>query len=113
MDAYAFQAALFCADCGEALVRDLRGRGVEDSGDSDDFPQGPFAEGGGESDTPQHCDNGARCLGAELVGGHRVGAFLGNPLTSDGVTYVQQALEETPGSPLVRFWAEHYGLDQS
>ena len=113
MDAYVFQAALYCPACGEALIRDLRQRGAEDTGDSDDFPQGPYADGGGEADTPQHCDSGARCLAAEVIGGRRVGAFLENPLTSDGEAYVRQSLEETPGSPLVRFWAEHYGLDDS
>ena len=113
MDAYVFQAALYCEDCGRALAQDLHQRGVEDTGDSDDFPQGPYSDGGGEADTPQHCDNGARCLAAEQIGGRRVGAFLENPLTRDGEAYVRQALTETPGSPLVCFWAEHYGLDES
>lgn len=113
MDVYIFQAALYCADCGQALVHDLRQSGVEDTGDSGDFPQGPFPDGGGEADTPQHCDSGTRCLGADSIGGHRVGAFLGNPLTRDGERYVEQALAETPGSPLARFWAEHYGLSPS
>jgi len=113
MDVYVFQAALYCEACGKALVRDLRQHGVEDTGDSDDFPQGPFPDGGGEADTPQHCDSGAQCLGAEVIGGRRVGAFLENPLTGDGETYVRQSLEETSASPLVRFWAEHYGIEQS
>jgi hypothetical protein len=112
MDAYVFQAALYCNDCGEALVRDLRQRGVEDTDDSNDFPQGPYPEGGGEADTPQHCDNGAHCLGAESIGGRRVGAFLENPLTSDGEAYVRESLATAPGSPLARFWAEHYGIEQ-
>lgn len=113
MEAYVFQAALYCRDCGEALVRDLRDRGAEDTGDSDDFPQGPYPDGGGEADTPQHCDNGTQCVAAEIIGGRRVGAFLENPLTSDAEAYVRQSLADTPGSPLVRFWVEHYGLDQS
>jgi hypothetical protein len=111
MDAFVFQAALYCADCGRALVHDLRERGVDDTGDSDDFSQGPFPDGGGEADTPQHCDSGARCLGAETIGSHLVGAFLENPLTRDGETYVREALAETPNSPLVRFWADYYGIE--
>jgi hypothetical protein len=112
MDVYVFQAALYCGTCGDALVRTSRGRGVEDTGDSDDFPQGPYPNGGGEADRPQHCDSGAECLAAEAIGGRRVGAFLENPLTSDGEAYVRQSLDETPGSPLVAFWAEHYGTGQ-
>lgn len=38
--------------------------------DSDDYPKGPYTDGGGESDTIQTCD-GCHCL-------------LENPLTSDG-----------------------------
>lgn len=113
MDVFVFQAALYCADCGEAIARNLRQRGVEDSDDSNDFPQGPYAVGGGEADSPQHCDNGPQCLAADTIGGRRVGAFLENPLTSDGEAYVRQSLAETPGSPLVQFWAEHYGLAPS
>jgi hypothetical protein len=46
--------------------------------DSDDLPKGPYAHGGGEADTPQHCDG--------------CGQFLENPLTGDGLTYVEDAL---------------------
>src|SRR3954469_15157799 len=42
--------------------------------DSDKFPKGPYENGGGEADTPQHCD---QCM-----------AFLENPLTEDGCAYV-------------------------
>ncbi len=113
MDVYVYQAALYCEACGEAIVQDLRQRGVEDSGDSNDYPQGPYADGGGEADSPQHCDSGPQCLAAETIGGRQVGAFLENPLTSDGEAYVRKSLRDTPGSPLVQFWAEHYGLDPS
>ena len=45
--------------------------------DSDTYPQGPYAYGGGEADSPQHCDG---CQ-----------TFLWNPLTSDGYLYVMEA----------------------
>lgn len=44
--------------------------------------EGPFADGGGEADTPQHC---AYC-----------GVYLGNPWTQDCVDYVAEALAEWP-----------------
>jgi hypothetical protein len=37
---------------------------------------------------------------------------LENPLTSDGEAYVRESLATAPGSPLARFWAEHYGIEQ-
>lgn len=52
-----------------------------DTGDSDDYPQGPYPDGGGETDTPAHCDGCHMPLGA--------------PLTSDGVAYVLEHLRDT------------------
>ena len=68
------------------------------SEDSDTFPQGPFCDGGGEADCPQHCDE--------------CGVFLENPLTPDGVRYVAETIENTdPQNDVVRLWAEFYGAD--
>lgn len=82
-DVYLYAAALLCADCGEAQRADLRASGDapededdESSYDSDDFPKGPYPDGRGEADSPQHCDH---CH-----------VFLENPLTDDGRTYVQE-----------------------
>lgn len=47
---------------------------------SDD--DGPFLDGGGEADTPQHC---AHC-----------GVYLDNPWTQDCVDYVAEALGKWP-----------------
>ncbi len=44
--------------------------------DSGEYPCGPYADGGGESDTPSHC------------GGCQ--EFLENPLTADGYQYVRE-----------------------
>ena len=84
-EAYAYQAALLCEDCGRAVAERLRAGGAQDSGDSGDFPQGPYPDGGGEADSAQFCDRGRDCLSAVEVAGHKVGCPLGNPLTGDGV----------------------------
>ena len=44
--------------------------------DSECTPIGPYANGGGESDAPEHCDT--------------CGLFLENPLTSDGLEGVNE-----------------------
>ena len=94
MDVYVYQAELLCADCAEEIIRYLRASGVRDEGDSDTFPQGPYPDGGGEADTPQHC---GYC-----------GTFLENPLTFDGIEYVREALLR-PGNPdVLQEWAEFY-----
>ena len=121
MDVYIYQAALYCERCGEAIRAELgnadnppkswvecgscsgyhpvaymddcrddkqrwpshvtaQDRSDETTYDSDDYPKGPYANGGGEADTPQHCDE------CQL--------FLENPLTSDGVAYVREAIAE-------------------
>lgn len=75
MEAYIYKADIYCASCGEDIVHDLKAHKVRDTGDSDEFPQGPYTNGGGESDTPQHC-----CV---------CDKFLANPLTGDGLRYVE------------------------
>lgn len=55
-DGYAYNADVYCVDCGQAIITDLFNDGAYesgDSGDSNDFPQPIFF---GESpDCQQHC----------------------------------------------------------
>lgn len=82
MNAYVYQAALYCERCGvkerEALdpYDPPEKPDDESSYDSDDYPKGPYANGGGEADYPCHCDT--------------CGEFLQNPLTADGDKYVRE-----------------------
>lgn len=141
MKAYMYQAALHCEacaldimdhlspDCGICggshpanLGLDCRAYRIMDNGrsipadeamyDSDRFPKGPYADGGGEADTPQHCD---ACQ-----------TFLENPLTDDGREYVKRSLDvfmvdnsdqswediaraaEACGKPALATWARFY-----
>ena len=77
MNAYIYRAELYCEECGSAIRTALTaaGKAPADAGnecsyDSDNYPKGPYENGGGESDSPQQC---AEC-----------GAYLHNPLTGDG-----------------------------
>ena len=81
MNVYMYQAALVCEPCGKQAMDELTAQGLapEDTGDeysydSDNFPKGPYPDGGGESDAPEHCDG--------------CGLWLENPLTRDGEDYV-------------------------
>lgn len=109
MQVYIYQAALLCLDCGAAARtrihnynQDLEPEDSEDesSYDSDDFPKGPYPDGGGEADTPQHCDH--------------CGEFLDNPLTPDGEECVRDAFRryvlENRGSlfETLKTWKESY-----
>jgi hypothetical protein len=105
MDVYLFQAALVCKHDGEKVRRELTrvGKAPEDpddehSYDSDDFPKGPYPDGGGESDVPEHCDI---CH-----------MFLENPLTRVGMQYVLEALAAGRGDPdVLTEWAAFYDLE--
>jgi hypothetical protein len=121
MDAYVYQAALWCGPCmirrlveekkaspgafgmgpAQALQQIVSANGFTDENDydSDDLPKGPNENGGGEADTPQHCDG--------------CGAFLENPLTGDGVRYVNEKLTEhardgSGNAEVLKQWGEHY-----
>lgn len=114
MDAYMYRAAFYCADCGKELCTETakpEGMDLENEStwDSDDYPKGPYPNGGGEADTPQHCD--------------ACGVFLENSLTDDGRDYVREAVEEghelvaskrrlhvTWRNPVVKEWSEFYGI---
>ena len=126
MDAYIYQADLYCPACITKIRLRLEAEGKkpenwrdETTFDSDDYPKGPFADGGGESDTPQHCGMGADCLDylsltndAEDAPQIRVGAFLKNPLTCEGVKYVQEAIDQAEADgtehTITDVWADFY-----
>ncbi len=102
MNAYMYSAALYCEQCGEAIRARLDAEGFapsdpddETSYDSDEYPKGPFPDGGGEADCPQHCDD-CHC-------------FLENPLTSEGERYVLGLMRERP-TEITALWADFYGL---
>lgn len=104
MNVYIYQAALLCQRCGEhrrALLQNTdkmpANPAAEYTYDSDDYPKGPYANGGGAADTPQHCDD--------------CSVYLNNPLTTDGVQYVLETLLDGIGAnaagPAAVLWSEH------
>lgn len=94
MEIYIHKADIYCKDCGENMKTEMDVDTVDD-GDSDIYPQGPFANSGGEADTPHHCGDCCK--------------FLENDLTSDGVKYVREAIADDSGDQdVLRQWAEFY-----
>ena len=123
MDAYIYRADLWCGPCvikalvaarkapgaidmspAEALQQIVSANGFtsESNYDSDDLPKGLIAEGGGEADTPRHCEG--------------CGQFLANPLTTDGLIWVEDAVRDylttrkaaTAITDTVSEWADFY-----
>ncbi|MDO8705370.1 MAG: hypothetical protein Q7J84_10535 [Sulfuricaulis sp.] len=80
---------------GGACMPDPRS---ESEYDSDDYPKGPYPDGGGEADSPQHCD--------------QCGVFLENSLTRHGYDYVREAiaLDLRRVSIAARVWAPFYNV---
>ena len=105
MIAYAYQAALYCEDCAAAIKRQLRADGKKPSEDSNDWPIGA-PNGGGEADSPQHCDCGEDCLNAIVLSEQLIGAWLENELTSQGAAYVREAVEA--GGEVANLWEQWY-----
>jgi len=106
---YAYQADLYCDDCGETIRADRAPVvAFSDRGDSDSYPQ--WASDDSESDCPQYC---AGC-----------GLFLENPLTDAGIGYVIEAVQEFISSrnpdnayaasrgdaSVIKQWVEHYDI---
>lgn len=111
---YIYAAEFYCEDCGEAIRKRVTSEGYtpvdpdnEFSYISDIYPKGPYPDGGGKSDCPQHCGAGPECLNAiELMDGSKVGVWLENELTIDGVEYVREAIRE--GGEMAEMWADFY-----
>ena len=108
---FIYQADIYCNACGRAIRERLDHAGKapadpsdEGSYDSDDYPK--RAGDDEESDTPQHCAAGEKCLNAvELPSGRKVG-FLFGELTLDGIRYVKEAAEER--TEVTDLWQEHF-----
>jgi hypothetical protein len=97
MDVYMYQAALICDKCAMEAMMDIAmvSLPLTSIDDSDEFPQGPIPDGGGEADYPQHCDN--------------CDIFLENPLTTDGFDYVCEAIHYNVGDPeVLSEWQDYY-----
>ena len=109
---YVYQADFICEDCAVDFLDRLGKNGCEDTGDSDDYPQGPFESSLEESDSPQHCGQGEACINAESYPGldRGVGLFLENALTADGMDYVKNVVKANPNDSLSQFWGKFYGV---
>jgi hypothetical protein len=115
---YIYNADQYCEDCGQAIKDRLKAEGHapanpddEHTYDSGEYPKGPYVPN--ESDGVDHCGSGDDCVNAiELSDGRKIGAWLENELTADGVSYVRQAIREAlnSGQPneVVDLWAEWY-----
>lgn len=100
-NAYLYRAALLCEACALSIRESFRAenRGIKFFPHSDHYPHGPYPQGGGEADCPQHCDE--------------CGTFLENPLTDDGVAYVRNAIlmhaRANSGNPeVLDLWRDFY-----
>jgi hypothetical protein len=92
MDVYLLDGEFYCEDCGAPKVErevnddpDFDDEFFREVDDKNDEIDDTYPDGGGESDTPQHC---AQC--------HRP---LENPLTKDGVNYVLEAIRDELSKP--------------
>ena len=109
---YVYQADVWCDCCGRAICERLtqEGKAPADpsnqwSYDSDNYPKRTGDDE--ESDTPQHCAAGAKCLKAvTLPSGDKVG-FLFGELTHDGVQYVKDTIAEGR-TEVTDLWQEYF-----
>ncbi len=94
MDAYIYNADIYCEECASDIRLDLPVPTYPEPWDTNDYPSGPYADGGGEADYPQHCGS------CEL--------FLENPLTKDGQDYVLRHVKDRLQLTIVQEWLAFY-----
>ena len=125
MNVYIYAADLFCEDCGQRIRQELDEQGKtpqypnrESTYDSDDYPKGPYPDGGGESDSVQHCDEHNECINAlVLSNGCKIGVWLENPLTQDGVKIIKNMIEmeekNNSYNEVLELWKQWYSEELS
>lgn len=100
MDIFIFKGDIICEDCAKYIEDMIRKYAPENVGHNSTtkWPQGPFPNGGGEADCPQHC---SECH-----------MFLENPLTDEGYRYVRErlALLGSMGSKIRTQWRKFYDI---
>ena len=104
---YMYQATLYCEDCGKRLRADLDKQGKtpddpddERTYDSDDYPKECTA---GESDSVSFCEGGEHCADAiDLAGGRKIGCWLQEDLTDEGVKSLRASLARKDLDPALR-----------
>ena len=117
MKVFIYKGGLYCEACGKDIRKELhktigKPRRSADV-DSDEYPAGPYDDGGGESDVPQHCEAGEKCILSMQVDklGVRGGMFLANPLTEDGRRWVIAKHKARP-TELTSFYIDFYSLER-
>lgn len=107
--AYIYCADIYCGTCGVDIMARLDSEGL--TPDSEDYDSGDYPKSVGddeESDCPTHCGSGPDCLEPTLLSsGASVGKLFGR-LTSVGVDYVREAIEE--GGEVAELWEEFYDV---
>ncbi len=105
-----------CEQCGTTLIP-KRIKDEVDKNNSDEWPDGPYKDGGGEADYPHHCGSGGSCLDAYVLkdGSSKVGCFLENPLTTHGTCYVvglaiEEIRRDGKMGEIVEMWVNYYGI---
>lgn len=113
MNGYMYQADLWCEACGLAIRAQCHKYGNapadpddEHSYDSDEYPKS--VDVSGEADSPQHCGAGAECVNAlELDSGRKIGVWLGNTLTGEGIRHVKELIDDR-SSDVTEYWQQVY-----
>ncbi len=108
---YIYNADVYCDLCGDNIMEDLDDDCVEDTGDSNDYPQ-YFGEDF-ENDSPTHCGMDESCLDAEIIIEpnfyiRKVGSQIDTILTSYGVDYIKEVINEKPKSGCAVLWKSTY-----
>lgn len=112
---YIYGGDIYCEQCGKEICKQCISEGFsppdlndESSYDSDEFPKGPYLSS--EADSPQHCGSGEDCCNAiKLPSGRKIGAWLENDLTIEGIKYVHEAIQDC--GELAELWSEYYEWD--
>lgn len=113
MKYFACDAELYCEDCARKYIIPQTRAGfpekmnAEEKREYNQMIRDGWVNPREEWDSPEHCASREDCVNAIMVGEHKIGAWLENRLTSDGLKYVKEVIRERDGL-CWELWAECY-----
>lgn len=110
---FIYDCKYFCEDCAGNAIQDLRKEfprkmTAKDKKEFEQIINDSWDDNTELEDEPLHCESGEDCPNAIHVGDEPVGAWLGNPLTPEGIDRIKSEIRKRQ-HPFWRLWEEWYG----
>lgn len=110
---FACDAELYCEDCANKYIIPQTRAGfpekmsAEETREFKQMIKDAWINPNEEWDSPEHCASREECVNAIEIGEYKIGCWLENKLTSQGIEYVKEVIRDRSGL-CWELWAGYY-----